>query len=141
MLPVLTGASAGRVETIWRFRPYTGLLVSSETGTGRAQETTKIFRGPEALRRVGGLLRWQVMFFANMGAILSYGLLGTLISFFLISVGVSAAFQIMNFDSLYDEGPSLRDTLTLGATFCATDSIAILQILMATDRRSRGCDR
>jgi len=75
------------------------------------------------------LLARQVMFFANMGAILSYGLLGTLVTFFFISVGVSSAFQIMNFDNLYDEGPSLRDTLTLGATFCATDSIAILQIL------------
>jgi NhaP-type Na+/H+ or K+/H+ antiporter len=75
------------------------------------------------------LVARQVMFFANMGAILSYGLLGTLVTFFFISVGVSSAFQIMSFDKLYDEGPSLRDTLTLGATFCATDSIAILQIL------------
>ena len=69
------------------------------------------------------------MFFANMGLILSYGLVGTIISFIFISIGIGLAFKLFDFEHVYDDGPNLRDILTMGATFCATDSIAILQLL------------
>lgn len=74
-------------------------------------------------------LLYQVMFFANMGVILTYGLLGTLVAFVIIAVGVGVTFSAFDFTSVYDDGPNLRDVLIIGATFCATDSVAILQLL------------
>ncbi|XP_042420321.1 sodium/hydrogen exchanger 2-like, partial [Zingiber officinale] len=71
--------------------------------------------------------RFQVkkkQFFRNFMTIMLFGAAGTLISFFIISLGVVALFKEMDISSL-----DIADFLAIGAIFSATDSVCTLQIL------------
>ncbi|WCJ21418.1 sodium hydrogen exchanger 2 [Euphorbia peplus] len=63
-------------------------------------------------------------FFQNFITIMSFGIIGTLISFFIISFGAEKLFNKLGIDYL-DTG----DFLALGAIFSATDSVCTLQVL------------
>lgn len=63
-------------------------------------------------------------FFRNFMTIVLFGAVGTLISFFIISLGAVALFQKMDIGSL-----DIGDFLAIGAIFSATDSVCTLQIL------------
>ncbi|XP_042408862.1 sodium/hydrogen exchanger 2-like isoform X1 [Zingiber officinale] len=63
-------------------------------------------------------------FFRNFMTIMLFGAIGTLISFFTISLGAVALFRKMDIGSL-----DIGDFLAIGAIFSATDSVCTLQIL------------
>ncbi|XP_057515088.1 sodium/hydrogen exchanger 2-like [Amaranthus tricolor] len=63
-------------------------------------------------------------FFKNFATILSFGVLGTIISFCLISAGVLFLLRKIGLTQL-----SINDFLALGAIFSATDSVCTLQVL------------
>ncbi|XP_057541198.1 sodium/hydrogen exchanger 2-like [Amaranthus tricolor] len=63
-------------------------------------------------------------FFKNFATILSFGVLGTLISFCLISLGVLFLLNKIGLTQL-----SVNDYLALGAILSATDSVCTLQVL------------
>ncbi|KAK4755557.1 hypothetical protein SAY87_009314 [Trapa incisa] len=66
-------------------------------------------------------------FFRNFMTIILFGAVGTLISFFIISLGAMYLFnKLLNIGSL-DIG--LGDYLAIGAIFSATDSVCTLQVL------------
>ncbi|CAL9133285.1 Sodium hydrogen exchanger [Musa troglodytarum] len=63
-------------------------------------------------------------FFRNFMTIMLFGAVGTLISFFIISLGAIALFRKMDIGSL-----DIGDFLAIGAIFSATDSVCTLQVL------------
>ncbi|XP_042422112.1 sodium/hydrogen exchanger 2-like [Zingiber officinale] len=63
-------------------------------------------------------------FFRNFITIMLFGAVGTLISFFIISLGVIEFFRKMNIGAL-----DIGDYLAIGAIFSATDSVCTLQVL------------
>ncbi|KAJ8753406.1 hypothetical protein K2173_019805 [Erythroxylum novogranatense] len=63
-------------------------------------------------------------FFKNFSIILMFGILGTVISFCLISLGVFALFNLIGVTSL-----TIKDYLAIGAILSATDSVCTLQVL------------
>ncbi|XP_071721131.1 sodium/hydrogen exchanger 1-like [Rutidosis leptorrhynchoides] len=63
-------------------------------------------------------------FFQNFTTITSFGAIGTLISFAIISFGTAYLFPKLDINYL-----DLKDYLALGAIFSATDSVCTLQIL------------
>ncbi|XP_074320897.1 sodium/hydrogen exchanger 2-like [Silene latifolia] len=63
-------------------------------------------------------------FFRNFITIMLFGALGTLVSFFVISLGAMELFKKLDFGTL-----ELGDYLALGAIFAATDSVCTLQVL------------
>ncbi|KAG6533939.1 hypothetical protein ZIOFF_007818 [Zingiber officinale] len=63
-------------------------------------------------------------FFHNFMTIILFGAVGTLISFFIISIGAIASFRKMEIISL-----EIRDFLAIAAIFSATDSVCTLQVL------------
>ncbi|KAK7270225.1 hypothetical protein RIF29_23219 [Crotalaria pallida] len=63
-------------------------------------------------------------FFRNFLAIILYGVLGSLISFIIVSLGSLQLFKKLDIDL-----PSLGDYFALGAVFSATDSVCTLQVL------------
>ncbi|KAH9620748.1 hypothetical protein KSS87_014606 [Heliosperma pusillum] len=72
-------------------------------------------------------LQFQVkkkQFFRNFITIMLFGALGTLVSFFVISLGAMALFKNLDIGTL-----ELGDYLALGAIFAATDSVCTLQVL------------
>ncbi|KAH7666837.1 Cation/H+ exchanger CPA1 family protein [Dioscorea alata] len=62
-------------------------------------------------------------FFRNFMTIMLFGAVGTLISFFIISIGAIGFFKKM------DIGLDVNDYLAIGAIFSATDSVCTLQVL------------
>ncbi|EFJ51798.1 hypothetical protein VOLCADRAFT_33849, partial [Volvox carteri f. nagariensis] len=68
-----------------------------------------------------GLSVEQRLFFSNLPSILSFGVLGTLVSFVLMSAATSRLFPFTP--------PPPKDCLALGAVFAATDSVAVLGLL------------
>nr|AAY90136.1 Na/H vacuolar antiporter [Cenchrus americanus]ABB73304.1 Na/H antiporter [Cenchrus americanus]ADZ53037.1 Na/H antiporter [Cenchrus americanus]AGM39625.1 sodium proton antiporter [Cenchrus americanus] len=71
--------------------------------------------------------RFQVkkkQFFRNFMTITLFGAVGTMISFFTISLGAIAIFSRMNIGTL-----DVGDFLAIGAIFSATDSVCTLQVL------------
>ncbi|PNH09920.1 Sodium/hydrogen exchanger 3 [Tetrabaena socialis] len=71
-----------------------------------------------------GLSVERRLFFSNLPSILSFGILGTLVSFVLISAALySLAGTTLGIDA--------QDCLALGAVFAATDSVAVLGLLDA----------
>ncbi|KAF8015044.1 hypothetical protein BT93_H0744 [Corymbia citriodora subsp. variegata] len=62
-------------------------------------------------------------FFRNFVAITLFGVVGTLISFFIISLGSAQLFKKLNV------GFEMGDYFALGAIFSATDSVCTLQVL------------
>mmetsp|Transcript_28795 Transcript_28795/g.63063 ORF Transcript_28795/g.63063 Transcript_28795/m.63063 type:complete len:600 (-) Transcript_28795:475-2274(-) len=71
----------------------------------------------------------RVMFFSNAGVIMTLGILGTLLAFLILSLGIGFAMSVYDFDSTYNGEQRLQDVLILGATFSATDTVAVLQLL------------
>ncbi|GIM16542.1 hypothetical protein Vretimale_19126 [Volvox reticuliferus] len=71
-----------------------------------------------------GLSVEQRLFFSNLPSILSFGVLGTLLSFVLMS----AALYSLGGTTF---GLDAQDCLALGAVFAATDSVAVLGLLDA----------
>ncbi|KXZ42779.1 hypothetical protein GPECTOR_119g410 [Gonium pectorale] len=69
-----------------------------------------------------GLSVEQRLFFSNLPSILSFGVLGTLVSFVLLS---AALYSLAGTTF----GLSAQDCLALGAVFAATDSVAVLGLL------------
>nr|GEU39461.1 sodium/hydrogen exchanger 2-like [Tanacetum cinerariifolium] len=63
-------------------------------------------------------------FFENFTTITSFGAIGTLISFSIISFGATRLFPKLGIDYL-----DIKDYLALGAIFSATDSVCTLQVL------------
>ncbi|KAJ1292302.1 hypothetical protein BS78_02G382000 [Paspalum vaginatum] len=63
-------------------------------------------------------------FFRNFMTITLFGAVGTMISFFTISLGAIAIFSRMNIGTL-----DVGDFLAIGAIFSATDSVCTLQVL------------
>ncbi|XP_072997194.1 sodium/hydrogen exchanger 1-like [Typha latifolia] len=63
-------------------------------------------------------------FFRNFMTIILFGAVGTLISFFIISLGAIGLFRKMDIGSL-----DIGDYLAIGAIFSATDSVCTLQVL------------
>ncbi|KAI7736129.1 hypothetical protein M8C21_033160 [Ambrosia artemisiifolia] len=63
-------------------------------------------------------------FFRNFMTITSFGVVGTLISFGIISFGATRLFPILDIGYL-----EIKDYLALGAIFSATDSVCTLQVL------------
>ncbi|XP_030534750.1 sodium/hydrogen exchanger 1-like [Rhodamnia argentea] len=63
-------------------------------------------------------------FFKNISIILLFGVLGTVISFCIISLGVFLVFKRIGVTSL-----SVQDYLAVGAILSATDSVCTLQVL------------
>ncbi|KAL9248061.1 hypothetical protein vseg_021424 [Gypsophila vaccaria] len=63
-------------------------------------------------------------FFRNFITIMLFGALGTLVSFFIISLGAMELFKKLDIGTL-----ELGDYLALGAIFAATDSVCTLQVL------------
>ncbi|KAK9691812.1 hypothetical protein RND81_09G221900 [Saponaria officinalis] len=63
-------------------------------------------------------------FFRNFITIMLFGALGTLVSFFVISLGAIELFKKLDIGSL-----DLGDYLAIGAIFAATDSVCTLQVL------------
>ncbi|KAK6937437.1 Cation/H+ exchanger [Dillenia turbinata] len=63
-------------------------------------------------------------FFRNFMTIVSFGAIGTLISFVVISLGALLLFKKLDVGFL-----DMKDYLALGAIFSATDSVCILQVL------------
>ncbi|KAD6120172.1 hypothetical protein R6Q59_000433 [Mikania micrantha] len=63
-------------------------------------------------------------FFRNFMTITSFGVIGTLISFAIISYGATRLFPILDVGYL-----EIKDYLALGAIFSATDSVCTLQVL------------
>ncbi|ESR46427.1 hypothetical protein CICLE_v10003335mg [Citrus x clementina] len=63
-------------------------------------------------------------FFKNFTTILLFGICGTVISFYLISVGAFSIFKKMGMTSL-----RIQDFLAIGAILSATDSVCTLQVL------------
>ncbi|KAJ8491504.1 hypothetical protein OPV22_013225 [Ensete ventricosum] len=63
-------------------------------------------------------------FFRNFMTIMLFGAIGTLISFFTISLGAIALFRKMDIGTL-----DIGDFLAIGAIFSATDSVCTLQVL------------
>ncbi|WOK93571.1 sodium/hydrogen exchanger 2-like [Canna indica] len=63
-------------------------------------------------------------FFRNFMTIALFGAVGTLISFFIVSLGAIAFFRKMDIGSL-----DVGDFLAIGAIFSATDSVCTLQVL------------
>ncbi|PWA74390.1 na+/H+ exchanger, Cation/H+ exchanger, Cation/H+ exchanger, CPA1 family [Artemisia annua] len=63
-------------------------------------------------------------FFENFTTITSFGAIGTLISFSIISFGATRLFPKLGIDYL-----GIKDYLALGAIFSATDSVCTLQVL------------
>ncbi|KAH9605859.1 hypothetical protein KSS87_012495 [Heliosperma pusillum] len=63
-------------------------------------------------------------FFRNFITIVMFGALGTLVSFFIISLGAKELFTTFDIGSL-----DLGDYLAIGAIFAATDSVCTLQVL------------
>ncbi|KAJ4955595.1 hypothetical protein NE237_012378 [Protea cynaroides] len=63
-------------------------------------------------------------FFRNFSTILLFGVLGTLISFCVISLGAFSVLKRIGMDSL-----RLQDYLAVGAILSATDSVCTLQVL------------
>ncbi|CAN6212639.1 unnamed protein product [Urochloa humidicola] len=63
-------------------------------------------------------------FFRNFMTITLFGAVGTMISFFTISIGAIAIFSRMNIGTL-----DVGDFLAIGAIFSATDSVCTLQVL------------
>nr|ACZ97405.1 putative vacuolar Na+/H+ antiporter [Aeluropus lagopoides] len=63
-------------------------------------------------------------FFRNFMTITLFGAVGTMISFFTISIGAIAIFSRMNIGTL-----EVGDFLAIGAIFSATDSVCTLQVL------------
>ena len=60
---------------------------------------------------------------------MTLGILGTLLAFLILALGIGAAMSIFDFDSTYNGEQRLQDVLILGATFSATDTVAVLQLL------------
>nr|ALJ77989.1 vacuolar membrane Na+/H+ antiporter [Reaumuria trigyna] len=67
-------------------------------------------------------------FFRNFITIITFGAIGTLISFCIISVGAMEIFKKMEIGSL-----DVADYLAIGAIFAATDSVCTLQVLSQDD--------
>lgn len=67
-------------------------------------------------------------FFRNFMTIVSYGAIGTLISFAIISYGATHLFPKLDIGYL-----EIKDYLALGAIFSATDSVCVLQVLNQDD--------
>ncbi|PRQ42107.1 putative cation/H+ exchanger, cation/H+ exchanger, CPA1 family [Rosa chinensis] len=67
-------------------------------------------------------------FFKNFTTILLFGIVGTVISFCLISLGASLVFSRFGFTTL-----TIRDYLAVGAILSATDSVCTLQVLSQDD--------
>lgn len=63
-------------------------------------------------------------FFRNFAAIMAFGVLGTFISFGIISAGLRTVFRLTSLAQLAN-----KDYLALGAIFAATDSVCVLQVL------------
>ncbi|XP_074311504.1 sodium/hydrogen exchanger 2-like [Silene latifolia] len=63
-------------------------------------------------------------FFRNFITIVMFGALGTLVSFFIISLGAMELFKTLDIGFL-----ELGDYLAIGAIFAATDSVCTLQVL------------
>nr|AEK81534.1 Na+/H+ antiporter [Diplachne fusca] len=63
-------------------------------------------------------------YFRNFMTITLFGAIGTMISFFTISIGAIAIFSRMNIGTL-----DVGDFLAIGAIFSATDSVCTLQVL------------
>ncbi|XP_064951220.1 sodium/hydrogen exchanger 1-like [Musa acuminata AAA Group] len=67
-------------------------------------------------------------FFRNFMTIMLFGVVGTVISFIIISFGASQVFRIMDLGAL-----EIRDYFAIGAIFSATDSVCTLQVLNQDD--------
>ncbi|XP_062003062.1 sodium/hydrogen exchanger 1-like isoform X2 [Rosa rugosa] len=67
-------------------------------------------------------------FFKNFTTILLFGIVGTVISFCLISLGAFLVFSRFGFTTL-----TIRDYLAVGAILSATDSVCTLQVLSQDD--------
>ncbi|KAJ8466207.1 hypothetical protein OPV22_028759 [Ensete ventricosum] len=67
-------------------------------------------------------------FFHNFMTIMLFGVVGTVISFIIISFGASQVFRIMDLGAL-----EIRDYFAIGAIFSATDSVCTLQVLNQDD--------
>ncbi|XP_015951078.1 sodium/hydrogen exchanger 1 [Arachis duranensis] len=63
-------------------------------------------------------------FFRNFLAIILYGVIGSLISFLIVSLGSLQLFKTLDLDLM-----GLADYFALGAVFSATDSVCTLQVL------------
>ncbi|XP_058225753.1 sodium/hydrogen exchanger 1-like isoform X1 [Rhododendron vialii] len=67
-------------------------------------------------------------FFKNISIILMFGIIGTIISFCLISLGVGLLFKRIGVTTL-----DIKDYLAIGAILSATDSVCTLQVLNQDD--------
>nr|AAP20432.1 Na+/H+ antiporter NHX5 [Zea mays subsp. mays] len=73
---------------------------------------------------IAGFQVKKKQFFRNFMTITLFGAVGTMISFFTISLGAIAIFSRMNIGTL-----DVGDFLAIGAIFSATDSVCTLQVL------------
>ncbi|XP_076953084.1 sodium/hydrogen exchanger 3-like [Bidens hawaiensis] len=121
----------------WLNQSITALLIGLATGCvilltsgGKSsrilefkQEFFFIYLLPPIIFNAGFQVK-KKQFFRNFMTITSFGVIGTLISFAIISFGAMRLFPILDIGYL-----ELKDYLALGAIFSATDSVCTLQVL------------
>ncbi|XP_058077853.1 sodium/hydrogen exchanger 1-like isoform X2 [Magnolia sinica] len=113
---LLLGLCAGVVVLVASKGKNSRILVFSE-------ELFFIYLLPPIIFNAGFQVK-KKQFFHNFSTILLFGVVGTLISFCIISLGVFFLFKKIGVSSL-----GLQDYLALGAIFSATDSVCTLQVL------------
>nr|XP_043635749.1 sodium/hydrogen exchanger 3-like [Erigeron canadensis] len=124
-------------KTRWLNQSITALLIGLGTGclilltSGGTnsrilefnQEFFFIYLLPPIIFNAGFQVK-KKQFFRNFTTITSFGVIGTLISFAIISFGTSRLFPMLDIGYL-----EIKDYLALGAIFSATDSVCTLQVL------------
>ncbi|KAG9147328.1 hypothetical protein Leryth_020582 [Lithospermum erythrorhizon] len=124
-------------ETRWMNESITALAIGLATGAvillisgGKSsrllvfsEDLFFIYLLPPIIFNAGFQVK-KKQFFRNFMTIVLFGVVGTMISFTIISLGAISFFKRMNIGSL-----ELGDFLAIGAIFSATDSVCTLQVL------------
>ncbi|KAL9235094.1 hypothetical protein vseg_009889 [Gypsophila vaccaria] len=124
-------------ENRWMNESITALLIGLATGVvillisgGKSshllvfsEDLFFIYLLPPIIFNAGFQVK-KKQFFRNFITIVMFGALGTLVSFFIISLGAMELFKTFDIGSL-----DLADYLAIGAIFAATDSVCTLQVL------------
>ncbi|KAK6915546.1 Cation/H+ exchanger [Dillenia turbinata] len=113
---LLLGLASGGVVLLVTKGSSSHILVFSE-------ELFFIYLLPPIIFNAGFQVK-KKQFFHNFSIILMFGVLGTIISFCLVSAGTYLLFSKIGVTSL-----NVQDYLALGAIFSATDSVCTLQVL------------
>ncbi|KAE9611519.1 hypothetical protein Lal_00011921 [Lupinus albus] len=107
----------------------TGIIILVSTGGKSSrvlvfnEELFFIYLLPPIIFNAGFQVK-KKQFFRNFLAIVLYGVLGSLISFLIVSLGSLQLFKKLDIDLM-----ALGDYFALGAVFSATDSVCTLQVL------------